>query len=180
MIITLIISAVICMLIAFIQVVVEDKKAKKRRLVKQSKTYTAVPWDADEYIKAFLEENKSNNKEYKLAALIVEDDQGHKYVEDIDLRGDSAEPVSLNSFAVKRSCKNKADKFLYSSRIIDAIASKVNSVVGDTNRYYAFELTLENILAGRHGREKKKVVNNYVMLLDLNQVELNKIANLSY
>lgn len=181
MIIVLLIAGLLCAVMAMHVVREENKKAIARKERNAQKNYSAVPWDADEYIKAFLEENRSNNKEYKLAALIVEDADGHKYVEDIDLRGDSAEPVSLNEFAIKRRYKNVADKFLYSTPIMDAIASKVNCVVEDNiERYYAFQLTLENVLSGRHGKSKKSVVNKYVMLLDLNQTELKRIANLSY
>lgn len=181
MLFVLIILAAICMVMASVQIVKESKQAKVRREERSKRQYTAVPWDADEYLKVFLNENRSYNKEFKLAALIVEDADGHKYVEDIDLRGDSAEPVDLKDFAVKKKYKNVADRFLYSTSIMDVVASKVNCIVEDNvDRYYAFQLTLENILAGRHGKTKKSVVNKYVMLLDLNQLELKRIANLSY
>jgi hypothetical protein len=97
------------------------------------------------------------------------------------LRGDSAEPVSLSSFAVKNRCKYSADKYLYSTSIMDAIAGKVNCMVeSNIDRYYAFQLTKENVEAGRHGKQKKKIVEDFVMMLDLNEIELRKIANLSY
>lgn len=159
----------------------EKKKEAIRAAKKASKNYSAVPLGADEYLKAFLEENKSRNKEYKLAVLITEDENGHKCVEDVDLRGDSADPISLNSFTFKKRYKNVSDKFLYSASIINVIASKVNCIVEDNiERYYAFQLTLDNIMSGRHGKVKKSITNKYVMLLDLDQNELTKIANLTY
>jgi hypothetical protein len=180
MIISLLVLAAVCMLMATVQIVKENRKAKARRAIKQSREYSCVPWDADEYLKAFLEENKSRYKEFKLAALVVEDIEGHKYIEDIDLRGDSAEPVSLSSFAIKKRTKDKADAFLFNRWIIETIANKVNCLVdSNVERYYAFQLTKENVLAGRHGKQKKKIQSDYVMMMDLDELDLKRIANLS-
>jgi hypothetical protein len=56
----------------------DHKKVIARREEKSHRELSAVPCDADEYLKAFLEDNKSNNKEFKLAALVIEDAEGHK------------------------------------------------------------------------------------------------------
>lgn len=180
MITILLIAGLLCAVMAMHIVRIENKKAIARREKRSAKKYSAVPWNADQLLKAFLEENKSNNKEFKLAALVIEDEEGHKYIEDVDLRGDSSEAVNLSKFAIKRRARNKADQFLLNRWIIETIAEKVNCIIGDTERYYAFQLTLENVISGRHGKSKKKVAKNYVMLLDLDQRELKQIANLSY
>lgn len=172
----LLILAAICMAMASVQIVKDHKKVN----TKEKKSYSCIPFDAADRVNAFLDIDKSTDKEYKLAALVIVDEYGHKHIEDIDLRGDSAEPIKLSSFAFNKT-KDKADAFLFDTGIINAIASKVNCVVEDNiERYYAFQLTLENILSGRHGKQKKSVVNKYVMLLDLNQLELSRIANLSF
>lgn len=176
----MLILAFICMVIAFIQIINENKKAKTRKTLNKSKKYSCIPWDADERLRAFLNTNKTKDKEYKLAALIVEDEYGHKYVEDIDLRGDNSTPIKLSSFAFNKT-KDKADAFLFDTGIINTIASKVNCIIeNNIERYYAFQMTKENIQSGRHNKQKRQLKNDYVMLLDLSFYELRQIANLSF
>jgi hypothetical protein len=175
----LIILAAFCMVMASIQIVNENKKAKARKAIKQKRNLSCIPWDAADRLKAFLEEDRNADKEYKLAALVVVDENGNMSIEDIDLRGDNSEIVRLSSFAYKRT-KNKADKFLFDYSIVNTIANKVNCIKAETERYYAFELTKENVLSGRHGKMKKKIKDDFVMLLDLDKTELKRIANLSF
>jgi hypothetical protein len=157
----------------------EKAHNKKRKEIRSKKQLTSVPVDAVDKLNAFLEVDKSKDKEFKLAALFIEDESGHISIEDVDLRGDSAENIKLSDYAINKK-KYIADQILFNSNAVKLIANKVNSMVADTERYYAFEITKENVEAGRHGKTKKKIVNDFVMLLDLNEKELKRIANLSF
>lgn len=175
----LITLAIVCIIMAAKEIRKERIHDKRRKEIRSKKQLTSVPVDAVDKLNAFLVVDKSKDKEFKLAALFVEDESGHVSIEDIDLRGDSAEAIKLSDYAINKK-KYMADQILFNSSVVKLIANKVNSIIGDTERYYAFELTKENVEAGRHGKTKKKIVNDFVMLLDLNENELKQIANLSF
>lgn len=175
----LITLAMICIIIAAKEIKKERDHDKRRKEIRSKKQLTSVPVDAVDKLNAFLEIDKSKDKEFKLAALFVEDESGHISIEDIDLRGDSAEEIKLSDYAINKK-KTIAEQILFNSSAVQLISNKVNSIVANTERYYAFEITKENVEAGRHGKTKKKIVNDFVMLLDLNEIELRKIANLSF
>jgi hypothetical protein len=46
--------------------------------------------------------------------------------------------------------------------------------------YYAFQITKENVMSGRHGKTKKQIVKDFVLMMDLSKTELFRIANLSF
>lgn len=162
-----------------IELMNEYEYKKRRDEKRKTKIYSSVPWDAAETLDLILKENKNKNKEYKLAALVVEDENGHTSIEDIDLRGEDAGQIKLSDFASKRT-RDKADSFFFSFPIINALTNKVNYDIGNVERYYAFELTKENLLSGRHGKKKTRIKKDYVMFFDLSYQELNIIANLSF
>lgn len=170
---------IICSIMAIIELKKEHDYKVKRLKKQKNKQYSCVPWDAADKLDFILKEDKSKDKEYKLAALVIEDENGHASVEDIDLRGDDAGPVKLSEFASKRT-RDKADSFLFDSSILKVISQKVNCEIERVERYYAFQITKENILSGRHGKKKTKIKKDYVMFLDLSSQELNRIANLSF
>lgn len=179
MLVLLSILAVACVVMAAIEARKEYVHDKKRKEIKSKRRYTSVPVDAADRLKAFLDEDKSANKEFKLAALVVEDESGHKSIEDIDLRGDSSDPVKLSDYAINKN-KFRQDDVLFNHQVLNVIANKVNCIIANTERYYAFEITKENVMGGRHGKTKKSIAKDFVMLLDLNETELSRIANLSF
>lgn len=178
MILILILTSFLCFYMAYRN---EKEKQCKRiqRKKERAEKLTAIPWNAAEEINCILQKDLSKNKEYKLAVLVVEDEFGNKRIEDIDLRGETAELIQLSSFAINKN-KDKADKFLFDYSIINSISNKVNCCVdGYIERYYAFQLTLENLISGRHGKIKTKVKDSFVMFMDLSEKELKSIANLT-
>lgn len=175
----LLLIAVNCMVIAVVEINEEREHERMRRSIRENRSVACVPLDAAERLKAFLKSDKSADKEYKLAALVVEDSDGHVSIEDVDLRGDSAEPIRLSDFAYKRY-KNMADKFLFDFNIIDTISNKVHSCIGDTEMYHAFQITKENVVSGRHGKTRRNIAKDFVVFLDLSERELRQIANLSF
>lgn len=174
-----ILLAIACGTMATIEIKREIDHNRRRRERRSKKQCSCVPLDAADRLNAFLNVDKSKDKEFKLAVLIVEDSNGNKTIEDMDLRGDSAEKIKLSDFAINKY-KHIASGLLFDNNVLNTIANKVNCMIAETERYYAFELTKENVLSGRHGKSKKKITNDYVMLLDLNEKELKQIANLSF
>lgn len=169
--------SLICLLIAY-----KDYKKdllRKQKKKERAKTLTAIPWNAADEISSIIPKDYSSNKEYKLAVLIIEDEYGKRKIEDIDLRGDTAEEVKLSSFAINKN-KDKADRFLFDYHIINSLSNRVNCYVEkNIERYYAFQLSLENILSGRHGKIKTKVKNKFIIFMDLSENELIRLANLT-
>ena len=151
--------------VAIMEAFAEVKYKKELKAKRQNKELSDIPFNADETISDLLHK-EHQNMDYKLAVLVVEDEFGNKTIEDMDLRGDSCEPVNLSEFKFKKNFWN-VDKFFMDFKIINAMSKKLVSEKRDTDSYYAFEITKENIMGGRHGKQKKKIVKDYVQFFDL-------------
>lgn len=176
------IKPIMIILISFVIVLISELIKERsydinRAAIKRERVLSDIPYFAADYLKDILFKDKQSD-EYKLAVLVVEDANGNKSIEDIDLRGDSADNVSLSVFKNKKNTWN-VDKFFTDYNIIQSLSLKLNNEVCDTDRYYAFQITKENILGGRHGKDKKKIVKDYVQFFNLSEYQLRQIANLS-
>lgn len=119
-------------------------------------------------------------KEYKLASLVVEHQDGYVTVEDHHLVNGEGDVVSLNEFKdqfEEVEDYRDIDWMLDSYKVLEAItANKDHEIVEEVKRFPDFNETLNNCYGGRHGKDKIDVKDAFVTFVDLSYEDLRIIA----
>lgn len=164
-------------------VVTKDKAykimRKKIREIRFKDGLSSIPWNAVEVLNNNLYKHTGTKLQYpfQLAALVVEDEDGNLSIQDYDLRGEDSSMVSLMDFS--RSSNPYIDEVFTRYDIVKTLFNRLGGdIVEDVERYTAFQITLENCMGGRHGKDKIKVNDAFVIFIPLDYHDLDILANL--
>ena len=116
------------------------------------------------------------NKQFKLASLVVEHEDGYVTVEDHFLIDDEGETVTLTEF---REDGEDIEWMLDSWKVLQSItANKSHEIMENVERYPDFNETINNCHGGRHGKDKIKVKDAFIVFVDLCHNDMDIIANM--
>lgn len=116
-----------------------------------------------------------SQKEFKLASLVIEDNNGHATVEDYYLLDSEGEVKSLSDF---RKDDRNVDWMLNDFNVLESITANIDhEIVDNVERYSDFYETVNNCYGGRHGKDKIDIKDSFVVFTDLTKSELEIIAN---